>query len=190
MSLAVDALGITKEGEFYVHVFVERGDVGRLLSLGAFYATSMFFGGLGVFQSNRDAKGVKVDNEADSTLVNNTELTRTITVPTNSLWELEYGSVLNADDVTRVVNYEWDDGADGLGGWTPGQSATGLSLGAGRRDNFPLTVGSGGSATLPGVRQSPLSAGDRILITWFAGGASAGGTAKSSAVVRELLEEQ
>ncbi len=49
-SLAVDALGATKRGQYYIHLFVERRDVGRLMSLAAFYVTSMFFGGLGFFE--------------------------------------------------------------------------------------------------------------------------------------------
>ena len=186
-----EALGLETNiylrGQYYMVVMVDTGPGSEPhYPVFAGYVAAQH-AGPGSFEDPLSGPGLKVDNEADSTLVNNTALTRTITVPVNTRWRLNYGSVLNGDDVTRVVNYLWDDGADPIGGWTPGQSATGLSIGATRRDSFPLTIGSGGSATSPGVRRVVLVAGDRILITWFAGGASGGGTAKSSAVVQEWV---
>ncbi len=56
-SLAVDVLGVTKRGQYYIHLFIERRDVTRLMSLAAFYATSMFFGGLGYFEDPLNGRG-------------------------------------------------------------------------------------------------------------------------------------
>ena len=177
-----------KRGEYYVTVFIRRGNDLHVYPIFSGHVTNAFFGGLGYFEDNLSGRGLKVDNEADSTLVNNTALTRTITVPTNAEIEMSMGTVLNGDDVSRGVNYYWDDGADVLGGWTTAQSADGQSIAASRQTNFPFTVGSSGSPfSNPG--RVCLSAGDRIQIVWAAGGASAGGTGKSSAVWQEWLQE-
>ena len=124
--------------------------------------------------------GRPVDNEAASTLVNNTALTRTLTVPLATRWILHGGHVFNADDVARTLTVVADNGTSGqhLDLWLAD------SINATTRAYYPFApAGSTRSHFMP----FPLSAGDRILITFAAGGASAGGTARSSAVVEEYL---
>ncbi len=134
-----------------------------------------------------DGKGLIVTNEGASTLVSNTALTRTISVPTNARWELEHGHMFNGDSVNRGITYNWDDGTEATGGWTSDQTADSHLQGTGRGNSLPWTIGA--SASPFGLMQPVhLSEGHRIQITWAAGGASAGGTARSSAVVKEWIE--
>ncbi len=129
-----------------------------------------------------EGQGRIVTNEAPSTLVNNTALTRVITVPTNARWRLGYGTILNGDSVDRAVGYEWDDGTEPIGGWLFNENLPVITAG------FRLHVPMFPSAQAGAVQQPLLTEGDRINITWAAGGASAGGTARSSANVEEWIE--
>lgn len=179
-------------GTFPVHgqLFVSatiRAAGGGLTSVSALMITDYIENGLAavlgsVMRQQANGKGAVVDNEAASTLVNNTALTRTISVPTNARWQLEGGHVLQADDVARVCSVVTNDG-------TAGQNKHELfadSVAANTRFAYPNSV-----ADLQGWQGGqPISLveGDDIVITFNAGGASAGGTARSSAVVQEWIQ--
>lgn len=132
----------------------------------------------GRLMGSLEGRGNIVTNEADSTLVNNTALTRTITVPTGARWRIYGGSTLNGDDVTRAVTALVDDGTDEFVSWNLGNA------GASVRVTYPNNTA---NARMNQDGPWPATQGDRIRITWAAGGASAGGTAKSSAHVEEWL---
>ncbi len=58
VSILADAVGTVKRGQYYAQFFVERQDQQHLfLSLGAFYVTNEFFGGLGHFENNLSGRG-------------------------------------------------------------------------------------------------------------------------------------
>ncbi len=142
---------------------------------------------MGEFVESTSGQGLRVTNEADSTLVNATALTRTISVPTNARWRWEGGTVLNADNVTRNVDVDANDGTDAI-------------FRIGRTDDLAATVGvmsyphhgdvsvAEETRNFRGGMPVTLVEGDDIRIIWASGGASAGGTAKSSAVVQEWIE--
>lgn len=178
--------GASKRGALYVRASIRSGGQAHGIPLAQGYLSTMRASvRLGMFEDSLRGRGLKIDNEADSVLVNNTALTRTITVPANARWLLRYGAVLNADNVDRGVDYIWDDGADALGGWN--SPDTRVTVVAAQIATFPMTAGSV-SFQVGNPHEIVLNEADRIRITWFAGGASAGGTAKSSAVVEEWLE--
>ncbi len=136
---------------------------------------------MGEFEDNSAGVGRKVDNEAASTLGNNTALTRTITVPTSARWKIYGGTALNADSVTRTIDVRITDGTESL--FDRLMSGNALS---GDNQGWPSPEASRLLTQLG--EPPPLVGGDEIEITWAAGGASAGGTARSSAVVTEWME--
>lgn len=171
-------------GQFFMELCVMDQSEEADYPLCAGYVTPLFHVPLGFFEHPNSGRGLKVDNEAASTLVNNTALTRTITVPTNARWLWFTGEIFQGDDVTRTVTVRADDGTTGQNLHVP---LNGEGVGATSRRPYPH--GSATAGLIGIVMPIPLSAGDRILITFAAGGASAGGTARSSAVVQEWIEE-
>lgn len=168
-----------KRGQIFVECQVGRRSL--FISRCRGYVTASHGLQDGEFESSISGPGFIVTNEAASTLVNNTALTRTITVPTNARWRLYGGHVLQADDVSRVMEIRADSGVSGENLF----EFLLTTVGANTRVAWPST-----SAEID-VHNSmpvPLSEGDRINITFAAGGASAGGTARSSAVVEEWIE--
>lgn len=135
-------------------------------------------------ESHLDGPGRKVDNEATTTLANNTAATRTVTVPTLVNAELHGGHLVNADDVTRVLSVHVDDGAQVLVRCIQEESTPTLIDAVyppNLPDDNPERILAGGAYPFP------LSPGDRVQFTWAAGGVSAGGTARSSAVWKEWI---
>ncbi len=132
-----------------------------------------------VLEGSLDGPGRKVNNEAPSTLVNNTALTRTITVPTFTRVRVEGGRVFNADDVARSITITADDGTQEIIRYNQD------SLGASGVLAYPNTV-TNQDGYSPGSSDL-LVAGDRVNIAFAAGGASAGGTARSSCNWEEWL---
>lgn len=122
--------------------------------------------------------GQNIDNFAESTLVNNTTLTRTITPPVGSRWEIVAGHMDNNDDVQRTCHIRIDNQSDKL--------ITFLcrsDLAAGAILNYPnnladINNGYKGRIVIVG--------GWKIVITFTAGGASAGGTATSAILIRRM----
>lgn len=133
---------------------------------------------MGIFENPQSGQGLKVDNESDTTLTNNTAATRTITVPTNARWKVYGGTVLNADDVTRATSVQADNGTDELVSWRD------ADLAASTRSSWPATTADDDNGPVPFI----LNEADRVTIIWAAGGASAGGAAKSSCVIEEWIE--
>ncbi len=175
--------GEVKRGELFAEVFLAR------FASGVKMASGYIFDGHdlrdGEFGSPLEGRGLRVTNEATSTLVNNVALTRTITVPTNTRWLLHGGTIFNVDNVARDCRVRVDNG-------TTGQNLAHLmarALGAGDRKSWPRASDTPVANEEPAkISPLPLSEVDRILIIWDAGGASAGGTARSSAVVEEFIE--
>ena len=171
---------VVKRGESFFTIYVaSRGDILKhRLARGYVYDGGSL--ALGDSEELLDGAGLKVDNEAASTLVNNTALTRTITVPTNARWKFEGGYAFNGDDVNRVTTVRLNDGSNILHPLSEGQTVV-----AATNLTFPNPVGDRLHGR--GVPMT-LTEADRVTIAWSAGGASAGGTARSSAVVQEWIE--
>ncbi len=173
--------GGVKRGDMYGEIGLGwRGGGGFSISAG-YISESM---GLkpGFFEPPTQGPGKIVSNDGATTLVNNTAITRTITVPPNARWRWHGGAVFNADDVARNVKVRADTGGANLDVARLHRQ----DVAAGARIAYPNTfaddeVGS----PMEGI---PLLESWRILITWEAGGASAGGAARSSALVEELIE--
>jgi len=127
--------------------------------------------------------GLKVDNEAATTLGNNDNVTRTITVPTNVKATYYGGAIYQVDDVARNVTFRTDDGTQRL--WNLKDNATTYA----QNERPTIPTGEADKLNLPaGAFPLPLSAGDRIHYTFNAGGASSGGTARSSAIWKEWID--
>ena len=178
----VSATATSKRGQTWCGFhLIDRNDALRnRIASGYLYPTANL--GIGSHSEAQSGRGRTVDNEAASTLVNNTALTRTISVPTNARWELEGGHVLQNDDVARVCSVVTNDG-------TAGQNKHQLfaaSVAANTRFAYPSTEAD--QQGFSGGTPVSLTEGDDILITFNAGGASAGGTARSSAVVQEWID--
>lgn len=121
--------------------------------------------------------GQLISNQADITLVNNTLLTTDITVPANMRWKLWCGESLNADNVGRRLEINIVEGAEII------HIVFDADIPAGNRQTYPnTTVAARMSAGLP----IPMSAGQILRFVYSAGGASAGGTGKISAIVTQL----
>ena len=117
-------------------------------------------------------------NQGDTTLLSNTQATRTITVPTGVRWYLFGGVVLNDDSVARTIKVQVLDESNNVIFYYASASTNAAGWCA-----YPQSQASkvnGQTFCLP------MKAGWDILITWEAGGASAGGTAESSAIVLEV----
>jgi hypothetical protein len=121
--------------------------------------------------------GIPVSNYATTTLVNNTAATRTLTVPAGEIWYVAYGQMTNGDNVARACRIQVLENSSIL------YMYYSASLGASTRVIWPNQIG-----TTPVIVPDiiPLKAGWKIIFTWDAGGASAGGTAQSCAVTQEL----
>lgn len=167
-SLAFDALGVTKRGQYYTHAFLERGDVSKLLSLGAFYVTSEFFGGLGYFENNLSGKGFMRDVDIGDPAAD-VEYT-TQAVPGGARWKVRgFGGTLVADAnaANRMFEIIYTDGTDTFarGITTTRQTASqtikyGGLIGGGnpRTDAAPIDAAST-PVLLPDVE---LNAGDEV----------------------------
>jgi hypothetical protein len=127
------------------------------------------------------AEGIISDNYGTTTLINNTLAARTITVPSNRRWWLFWVYSINGDNVTRNMMVEHYNSAGQLINMLFPLSAktAGLLL------CWPHTT-SGTNYFAP-AEAIPLKAGDYIVITWAAGGASAGGTAPSTMGALEVV---
>lgn len=174
---------VPKSGELYAFAEVINQAVIREAQIlgGYVYTANAPSFPAGRVMGSEEGRGSIVSNEADSTLVNNTALTRTITVPANARWKLYGGDVLNGDDVSRNLSVAVDDGTDRIFTYVVGSA-----LGVSARHAYPFDTG-GSITELSAIGPVPLVAGDRVRITWAAGGASAGGTAKSSANIEEWI---
>jgi len=173
-----------KPSEFYAWLFLDTsGRPDKNLCIGGIDNGKSGLN-IGEFREASDGPGRPVQNEASSTLVNNVSLTRTITVPSNARWMVHGGIVFNADDVARNVTVILDDGAQRL--------ACALAKAIGATENSGWPFGSDAVIQTHEPADSgypfPLVEGDRIQIAFIAGGASAGGTARSSAVVQEYIQ--
>ncbi len=168
-----------KRGEFYIEAGFGRSEA-EMVPFMAGYVYAGHAVSLGEFTEPVSGMGRKVNNEAPSTLVNNTVLTRTISVPTNARWLLYGGKAFNADNVARVLTILADDGTNRL------FILYTKTLGATTRMTYPHN--DSGEIDMLTEYPIPLSEGDRISFTFAAGGASAGGTARTSAVVEEWIE--
>lgn len=133
-------------------------------------------------RSSLDGPGRLVTNEGTTTLVNNTLVQRAITVPTNAFWLFEAGHVYNGDDVARAITVIKDDTANEGQRFVDAHSLAAVTL-----LNWPNVVGDN-IAESKAYRFSMTQA-HRIVITFAAGGASAGGTGRSMAQVREWIQE-
>lgn len=177
--VSVLASALVKPGEAYTVVHVVRFGANHAVLLQGYIDSA---GGLSSDHLGRtwEGQGRLVTNEASSTLVNNTALTRTVTVPTNARWRFHGGHAFQADDVARTLTVVADDGTAGqhLGLWLAD------SIAAATRAYFPFAPA---ASTRSIMSPMMLEEGDRILITWAAGGASAGGTARSSLNVQEWI---
>ena len=121
--------------------------------------------------------GERSDNYGPSTLVNNTQLIRDITIPAGERWVVYSASITNGDNVSRAISvFIWNSSTQ-LIDWM----ALGQALAAGAEMVFPNMVATAGMAQ---VHPIILEAGDVIKIRFAAGGASAGGTAKSAVISR------
>lgn len=176
-----------KRGAFYCLLSLQKGDVGNLICKGYKYENNWL--GLGEFRESLEGPGRIVNNEADTTLGNNNSVTRTLTVPTNTRWLLHAIHVLNADNVTRNIDVSTTDGTDPtLQLWRASDEASRITP-AGESLNLPPgTIQNDEHVSAGGTMDFPMEEGDTVVITWNAGGASTGGTAKSSVVVEEWIE--
>jgi len=119
------------------------------------------------------------DNYMEGTLVDNTALTITITVPSNEIWFLHYGRVYNGDNVTRTVEiYIENETGKRL---VPLIAAVGVS--AGGEKVFPNNVANSNT-----VNQTIfiVKGGWKIKFYFAAGGDSSGGTAEVTALVEKF----
>lgn len=122
-------------------------------------------------------------NYAETTLVNNTNGSRRLTVPAGKRWYLFGGYMHNGDNVGRVCDLSIEDTNSKI----VLINLRGQAIGVGGTVVFPNTeavVGQAGS----GIYPIPMLAGWDLLFNWLAGGASAGGTSRSAAIVIEVDE--
>ena len=120
------------------------------------------------------------DNYTEGTLVSDTTLTITITVPNGELWLFYGGRAKNGDDVNRNVRVIIYNSSD-----KPILRLTNTQVvSAASEFTFPNT--SADPLMYNGGKPVPLKGGDKIKITFFAGGASSGGTAEVSALVEKF----
>ncbi len=98
-------------GEVYLSVYIrDRGRKIQRIARGYVYT-----GGdlqLGQDDDSLDGQGRLQYNEATTTLVNNTAVTRIVTIPANSRWRVYGGRVFNADNVARNISVDALDGSD------------------------------------------------------------------------------
>lgn len=133
-----------------------------------------------------DQFGRIVPNWAETTLANNTAATRVLSTNSNARWRLYGGVILNADNVTRDVRVLLRN----VDNKTIRVPLAKSALAAGDTKDWPRAADSpvdnleAGEAGYP----MPIGHGDDIIFAWDAGGASAGGTTESSAVVEEYIE--
>ncbi len=174
-----------RRGSLWVELRIGRDN--RFITLSAGYISSTKGLFPGELNDPLDGRGVLIKNEAPSTLVNNVALTRTIMCPTNALWKVHSGHVFNADNVARGVIAVADQGVSNENFFMSGDS-TEADLGASER----LALGSSGMESVAAHRTAGLfplfmDEVDRFRITFEAGGASAGGTARSALSVEEWI---
>ena len=119
------------------------------------------------------------DNYTEGTLVNNTALTITITVPSGEIWLLYGGRVKNGDDVARTISVKIKNSSDKI----ILNMAYQANLGAGSSIVYPNTT-----ANLLNYNNGLviLKSGWKIEISYAAGGTSSGGTAEVSAIVEKF----
>ncbi len=178
--------GVVKRGELRIRASLSTGGLSHGIPLAQGYLhTEKQAIRLGEFESLTSGPGLIVTNEGATTLVNNTAVTRTIACPNNTRWKWRGGTYTNADNVTRNVTVRMTDGTNELIRAKNTEPCETLI-----RHVYPS-----GSDSVAVERF--LSVGDMefdlqesfdIEITWAAGGASAGGTARSTALVEEWLE--
>ena len=123
--------------------------------------------------------GLILSNYGTTVLANNTANSRTLTVPNGKRWILFGGDIYNADNVARACTVRIVSATDEQIVYF----FNGVSIGAGAHGPYPSISLAGGLST---VISLPLKEGWKIYFYWAAGGASAGGTATSSALVLEV----
>lgn len=133
-----------------------------------------------------DTHGRILTNWAETTLLNNTAAERVLTVNPNARWRLYGGIILNADDVTRDVRILIRD-PDNKTVRVPLAKA---ALGVGDTKDWPRAADTAVDSLEAGETGWPvvMAGGWDIIFAWDAGGASAGGTAESSAIAEEWIE--
>ncbi len=171
--------GAIKRGQLYVRL--------QVLGRGAVLLQGYVYSGHMVRFPERtesmSGRGLKVDNEAASTLVNNVALTRIISVPNQARWEIEGGKVLNGDNVARNCSVDARDGSNQQLMLYMSE----VSIGASGDRPYPTSESVQGGGVPSG--RLTLVEGDDVAILFAAGGVSAGGTGRSSLVVQEWIEE-
>lgn len=172
-----------KDGEFYALAGILHSgrDLTKLFS-GYLYANKAL--ALGVIEGSLEGQGRQVTNEAAVTLVNGTLLTRTIACPTNARWELIGGQAVNGDDVTRDVVVIAKTATQDLIRLREETDAAVDDV-----ISYPGLDDISGGSTVTLASPVVLEETDEITITWRSGGASAGGAARSSAMVREWIQQ-
>ncbi len=172
-----------KDGEFYAlaGILHPGRDLTKLFS-GYVHANKAL--ALGVIEGSLSGKGRRVTNEGTSTLVNGTLLTRTLACPTNARWEVIGGQAVQGDDVTRDVLVIAKTAARDLIRLREETDAA-----AGAVISYPGLDDLSGGSTVQLASPVVLEETDEITITWRSGGASAGGAARSSAMVREWIHQ-
>ena len=113
--------------------------------------------------------GEWLDSQAPTTLVSDTEASRTVTVETAYILMLHAVAIYNADDVARVCRVEILDSTDTL-----------------RFQLVNESINAGGRKDLVLPHPLPVLGTYKIKFTWEAGGVSSGGTAKSNFIFRRV----
>ena len=122
--------------------------------------------------------GRVVNNYAEGVLVNNTALQRIITVPSDTFWLVSGGFMQNGDSVTRTCRVNMEDASTNVILRIADDTVATTDLMA-LPNNKADKYNFGGGLIFA-------AAGYRFNFYWTAGGASTGGTSKSSLVVLEV----
>ncbi len=170
-------------GQFYIELEY-RLSGGVFIELCRGYHYNGFTPELGDRIESVSNRGFIVTNEGATTLVNDTAVTRTIACPTNTRWKWKGGTYVNADNVTRNVTVRLTDGTNEIVRVKNTEPCETLI-----RQVYPSSSDSVALERFLSLGNMAFDLRETfdIEITWATGGASAGGTARSSALVEEWL---
>lgn len=121
------------------------------------------------------------------TLVNNTQLIVDVTIPVNRRYLLKSVKIVNPDDVVRTVNIDKYETAGAVRLIKAVNSFAAVPQNNVRQ--VPCFVAAGSELYDPSLEHGTelLTAGHTLRITWFAGGASAGGAIDNGLVINWLV---